>query len=161
MRRLVRARRALALRRALASRAWIIPVYHNIDSPGAWGFYEWEDFQSDLRAIAARDFRVAPMNDVVLYLREREHAEVTMQVSERDGVTSRIALVLADGLDNDRYDQPLTVLFTPPADWFGAAVEVTRNGRFVARIPAFTEEAAIALLPHEEPYFLQPVHAQS
>ena len=146
---------------ALDRTAWIIPVYHNIGWTEGWGYYEWEDFQTDLRAIAARDFWVAPMNDVVLYLREREHAEVTMQVSERDGVTSRIAFVLADGLDNDRYDQPLTVLFTPPADWFGAAVEVTRHGRLVARIPAFTEEAAITLLPDEEPYLLQPADRAS
>ena len=145
---------------ALDRAAWIIPVYHNIGWKAGWGYYEWEDFQADLEAIAAHDFWVAPMNDVVLYLRERERAEVTMQVSERDGVTSRIAFVLADGLDNDRYDQPLTLLFTPPADWFGADVEVIQSGRHVARIPAFTERAAIALLPNEEPYFLQPVHAQ-
>ena len=98
------------LDQALARTAWIIPVYHNIGSAG-WGFYEWEDFEGDVRAIAARDFWVAPMNDVVLYLRERERAEAALQVIERDGVTRRIAFVLADGLDNDRFDQPLTLRF--------------------------------------------------
>ena len=146
------------LRQALRSRAWIIPVYHNIGGRawGGWGFYDWEYFQADLEAIAAHDFWVAPMNDVVLYLREREHAEVTMQVSERDGMTRYVDLMLADGLDNERFDQPLTVLFTPPADWFGAAVEVTRNGQVIARIPTMTEMATLSLLPDEKPYRLQP-----
>ncbi len=141
---------------ALHSTAWIIPVYHNIGSREGWGFYDWEDFQADLRAIAARDFWVAPMNDVVLYLRERENAEVTMQVIERDGVTRRIEFVLADGLDNDRFDQPLTLIFRRPTDWFDAPVEVTQNGKVVGRIPAFTETATLSLLPNEEPYLLQP-----
>ena len=150
------------LRQALRSRAWIIPVYHNIGGRawGGWGFYDWEYFQHDLEAIAAHDFWVAPMNDVVLYLRERERAEVTMQVSARDGVTRHVELVLADGLDNERFDQPLTVLFTPPADWFGAAVEVTRNGQVIDRIPAVTELARLSLLPDEEPYLLQPAAPQ-
>ena len=150
------------LRQALRSRAWIIPVYHTIGGRRweSWGFYDWDYFQADLEAIAARDFWVAPMNDVVLYLREREQAEVTMQVSERDGVTRRVELVLADGLDNDRFDQPLTLLFTPPADWFGVAVEVTRNGQVIDRIPAVTELARLSLLPDEEPYRLQPAAGQ-
>ncbi len=143
------------LDQALARTAWIIPVYHNIGSAG-WGFYEWEDFEGDVRAIAARDFWVAPMNDVVLYLRERERAEAALQVIERDGVTRRIAFVLADGLDNDRFDQPLTLRFRRPADWFGAPLEVTQNGRLVARIAAFAETAAISLPPNEEPYLVQP-----
>ena len=146
------------LRQAHRSRAWIIPVYHNIGGRawGGWGFYDWDYFEADLEAIAARDFWVAPMNDVVLYLREREQAEVIMQVSERNGVTQHVELVLADGLDNDRFDQPLTLLFAPPADWFGAEVEVTRNGQVIARIPAVTELARLSLLPDEEPYRLQP-----
>ena len=150
------------LRQALRSRAWIIPVYHNIGGSAweGWGFYDWDYFQADLEAIAAQDFWVAPMNDVVLYLREREQAEVTMQVSERDGVTQHVELVLADGLDNDRFDQPLTVLFTPPADWFGAAVEAVRNGQVIDRIPAGTELARLSLLPDEEPYRLQPAAPQ-
>ena len=149
------------LDQALARTAWIIPVYHNIGRGAGWGFYEWEDFEGDVRAIAARDFWVAPMNDVVLYLRERERAEAAMQeapmqVIERDGLTRRIAFVLADGLDDDRFDQPLTLRFRRPADWFGAPLEVTQNGRLVARIAAFAETAAISLLPNEEPYLVQP-----
>ena len=151
------------LDQALARTAWIIPVYHNIGRGAGWGFYEWEDFEGDVRAIAARDFWVAPMNDVVLYLRERERAEAAMQeapmqVIERDGLTRRIAFVLADGLDDDRFDQPLTLRFRRPADWFGAPLEVTQNGRLVARIAAFAETAAISLPPNEEPYVVQPSH---
>ena len=144
------------LDQALARTAWIIPVYHNIGTGAGWGFYEWEDFEGDVRAIAARDFWVAPMNDVVLYLRQRERAEAALQVIEQDGVTRRIAFVLADGLDDERFDQPLTLLFRRPADWFGAPLQVTQNGRVVARIAAFAETAAISLPPNEERYLVRP-----
>lgn len=145
------------LQQALRRRAWIIPVYHNIGGRrwGGWGFYDLEDFDADLRAIAAGDFWVASMNDVVLYLRERENAKITMQVNARDGVTNWIEFVLADDLANDRFDQPLTLLLRRPADWLDVPVEVTQHGRVVGRIPAFAETAAFSALPNEEPYLLR------
>ncbi len=142
---------------AIEKTAWIIPVYHNIGRSTGWGPYGWEDFQGDVRAIAARDFWVAPMNDVVLYIREREKAVVEMAATERDGTTEQIRFALSDGLDNERFDQPLTLVFTPPSDWAGLPIHVTQDGRHVDWIfPAAGEAATFSVPPDEKPYIIKP-----
>ena len=141
---------------AIEKTAWIIPMYHNIGRSTGWGPYGWEDFQGDVRAIAARDFWVAPMNNVVLYIREREKAVVEMETTERDGTTEQIRFTLSDGLDNERFDQPLTLIFTPPSEWAGLPVHVTRNGRHIDWIFPDAEVATFSILPDEKPYTLKP-----
>lgn len=142
---------------ALERKAWIIPVYHNIGRSSATAAsYPWQGFKADMRAIAERDFWVAPMNDVVLYLRQREKAEATLRAVAENGLTSRIEVVLADGLDNDRFDQPLTLIFAPPPDWAGLPVRVTQNGQLVDWIFADGQTALISLRPNEAPYILRP-----
>ena len=141
---------------AMEKKAWIIPAYHNIGRDTGWGPYGWEDFQGDVRAIAARDFWVAPMNDVVLYIQEREKAVVDTETMEQDGTTEQIRLTLSDGLDNDRFDQPLTLIFTPPSEWAGLPVHVTQDGRHVAWIFPDAGTATFSILPDEKPYILEP-----
>ena len=141
---------------AIEKTAWIIPMYHNIGRATGWGPYGWEDFQGDVRAIAARDFWVAPMNDIVLYIREREKAVVEMETTERDGTTEQIRFTLSDGLDNERFDQSLTLIFTPPSEWAGLPVHVTQNGRHIDWIFPDAEAATFSILPDEKPYTLKP-----
>lgn len=142
---------------AIDKRAWVIPVYHGIGRTSEQAaFYRWENFQSDMRAIAARDFWVAPMNHVVLYIREREKAEISFKALRENGATSRIEVLLADGLDNDRYDQPLTLIFAPPPEWAGLPLRITQNQRLVDWVLAGDETALISLRPNEQPYILQP-----
>ena len=142
---------------ALERTAWIIPMYHSIGRSG-WGFYRFEDFRRDMQAVADRDFWAASMNDVALYIRERETAAAAMDTTEQDGVTTAIRVTLSDGLDNDRFDQPLTLIFTPPADWRGRPVRVTQNGRLVDWVFPDTETVLVSLPPDEEPYVLEPFH---
>ena len=142
---------------ALERKAWVIPVYHKIGRDGkAQASYPWQRFEKDMRAIAERDFWVAPMNDVVLYLREREKAEATLEAVAENGLTRRIEVVLADGLDNDRFDQPLTLILNPPSDWDGLPVSITQNGRLVDWVFADGRTVLISLLPNEAPYILRP-----
>ena len=140
---------------AIEKTAWIIPVYHNIGRETGWGPYRWGDFRGDVRAIAARDFWVAPMNNVVLYIREREKAVVEMETIEQDGVTEQIRLTLSDGLDNERFDQPLTMIFTAPPDWVGQPVQITQNERHVDWIFPETGITTFSVQPNEAPYALE------
>ena len=141
---------------ALEQTAWIISMYHNIGRYEGWGFYRWDDFRQDMQAIAARDFWVAPMNDIVLYIREREKAVVEMETMEQDGRTEQIRVTLSDGLDNERFDQPLTLMFTPPPDWAGRPVHIAQNGQHVDWIFPDAETVLVSLRPNEAPYILKP-----
>ena len=56
----------------LAKNAWLITTYHAIGhTDSTYGFYTMDNFISDLEEIKARDFWVASMNDVTLYIYER------------------------------------------------------------------------------------------
>ncbi len=82
-----------------------------------------------------------------------------MDATEQDGVTTAISVTLSDGLDNDRFDQSLTLIVTPPADWRGRLVRVTQNGRHVEWIFPDAETAQtvlVSLPPNEESFVLEP-----
>ena len=140
---------------ALARTAWVILTYHSIGQRH-WGWYDWDEFRKDVQSIAARDFWTASMNDITLYVRERENAVITVELVEGSGGTESIEITLSDGLDNVRFDQPLTILFDQPTDWVGRPFTVSQNGEVLDELVFDTEAAALSLKPNERPYVLRP-----
>ena len=141
---------------ALAQTAWVILTYHAIGKPEWWGWYDWDEFRKDVQSIAARDFWTAPMNDITLYVRERENAVITVEPVEGSGGTESIEITLSDGLDNVRFNQPLTILFDQPTDWVGRPFTVSQNGEVLDELVFDTQAAALSLKPNERPYVLRP-----
>ena len=130
---------------ALARRAWLITTYHDINKPGAYGFYPLEAFTSDLRAIAARDLWAGSLNDVTLYVRERAAARLRHAWRRTNG-TPALELAVDDGLPDEPFDQPLTVLVRAPRSWRGRRVEVRDDaGAVVARADVPTDHSPIGL----------------
>lgn len=138
---------------ALRQTAWLILTYHNIGSESGYGWYEADEFEKDLQSIAARDFWNGTMNDVTLYARERANAALVAEKRGR-GAAARIAITLADGLDNARFNHPLTVLLDLPPDWVGQPLALWQDG---VRLDGFVfdaETAMLALQPNERPYVM-------
>jgi len=130
---------------ALARGAWLITTYHSINRPGGYGFYPLDAFTSDLRAIRARDFWAGSLNDVTLYVRERARAYLRHAWRREHGLPV-LRLTLDDGLPDDRFDQPLTVLVRAPRAWRGRPVELRApDGEVVARAAAPGGRAPLAL----------------
>ena len=141
---------------ALAQTAWVILTYHAIGKPEWWGWYDWDEFRKDVQSIAARDFWTASMNDITLYVRERENAVITVDVAEVSGGTESIEITLSDGLDNVRFDQPLTILFDQPPDWVGRPFTVSQDGELLDELVFDTQAAMLSLKPNERPWVLRP-----
>lgn len=138
---------------ALNRKSWLITTYHEIkDGPG--GTYGVQDFRDDIRAIRQRDFWFASFSDVTLYLRERAKATVRVLPDSPAGASS-IRLLLSDGLPDDLYDHPLSVLLTVPEGWQHRQFAVVQNGTHVTTVTADSREVMLALLPNERPYTLQ------
>lgn len=134
--------------------AWIITTYHGINQPGSYGFYPLDTFVADLRAITARDLWAGSLNDVTLYVREREHARLEHAWRREHGLPV-LRLILDDGLPDDRFDQPLTVLVRAPRAWRGRPVELRDpDGRVVSRVEAAGGRTPLALdvLPDRRTY---------
>jgi hypothetical protein len=130
---------------AIARGAWLITTYHSINKPGAYGYYPLDGFISDLHAITARDLWAGSLNDVTLYVRERATARLEHAWRREDGLPL-LRLTLEDGLPDDRFDQPLTVLVRAPRAWRGRVVELRDpDGVVVGRSEAAGRRAPILL----------------
>ena len=140
---------------ALARTAWVILTYHSIGQR-YWGWYAWDEFRKDVQSIVARDFWTASMNDITLYVRERENVALLVEPVKGGAGTESIAITLSDGLDNVRFNHPLTVLFDQPADWVGRPFTVTQDGETLTELVFDTEAVMLSLLPNERPYLLRP-----
>ena len=142
---------------ALERTAWIILVYHNIGKPGGYGWYDWGEFQKDVRSIAARDFWVAPMNEITLYAREREAATLRVETFG-DPVIEHIEITLScGGLDPAVFDRPLTVMFGQPADWAGVPLVLSQDGVPLGEfVFDGDDDVSLSLVPSGRPYVLAP-----
>ena len=141
---------------ALERRAWIILTYHGVGWPDAYGWYDAGEFGKDVEAIAARDFWNAPLDRVTLYVRERERAELAVEAAAGPGgAAAEVRITVSDGLDNARFDEPLTVLFDLPEGWEGASLALHQDGERLATHEFGAGPAALDLLPNERPYVLR------
>lgn len=144
------------LEEALARTAWVILTYHNIGQPEGWGWYDLAEFKKDVKAVAARDFWNASLNAVTLYAREREQAAISLATfGDYRTAAGRVELTLSDGLDNARFDQPLTILFDQPAEWIGQPFTVAQDGQVIGEFSFDTRRARVSLQPNERPYTIR------
>ena len=141
---------------ALQRKAWIILTYHAIGKLNKFGFYERETFEADLDEIEARDFWPAPMDRAALYLMERATAEasVTWHLDD-EGMVDHIDVFLADGLSNDRYVQPLTLLFDVPKSWLDQPLEIQGPDGRLPDQTARATRAALSFAPSESRYTIR------
>jgi len=96
----------------LEKTAWIIIMYHSIGFPGDWGYYPFDDYLLDLDRIAENDFWCASMDKVACYIKERNGFEFRAKEIESTNDMSEYEVLFFDRLDNEVYDQPLTLDIT-------------------------------------------------
>ena len=96
------------------------------------------------------------MNDITLYVGKERTPVITVEVVEDSTGTESIEITLSDGLDNVRFNQPLTILFDQPTDWVGRTFTVSQNGEVLDELVFDTQAAALSLKPNERPYVLRP-----
>jgi hypothetical protein len=135
---------------ALGRTAWVILTYHGIGSTTTTLRYPMTEFLTDLDAIAERDFWCASMNDITLYARERQQANVSLE-----WFWNMLSIKVSDNLPNDIYDQPLTVLFDIPANWVNLPLALYQNGTLMADCQFSSINATLNLLPNELGYILR------
>ena len=139
---------------AVTKKAWLILTYHCIGYPEGWGFYQLEEFRKDLDAIKSRDFWNASLNDITLYTFERSRAKCAVRMmTKRNRWPLEFKLLLRDGLENTRFDIPLTIAVRPNGDWTGRTISVYQRGHSVTtQSVRDTTVILLSLLPNEKIY---------
>jgi hypothetical protein len=139
---------------ALTKKAWLILTYHSIGYPEGWGFYQLEEFRKDLDAIKSRDFWNASLNDITLYTFERSQARCAVRMmTKRNSWPLEFKLLLSDGLENTRFNIPLTIAVRPNRDWTGRTISVYQRGHcMTTQSVRDTTVVLLSLLPNEKIY---------
>ncbi|MCU0289541.1 MAG: polysaccharide deacetylase family protein [Acidobacteria bacterium] len=138
------------LDQTIRENAWIILTYHAVGNEKQWGFFNYDEFKKNVYEIKNRDFWNASMNEVTLYIRERAHANVKMvAVLNQENEMSEIQLTVSDGLPNDIYDQPLTILFDQPKSWINKPIALVEDGKILKTVVFNSIKGMISIQPDE------------
>jgi hypothetical protein len=110
-----------------AQNGWTVFTYHAIET-GGYQNIPAATFTDQVAALATRsdDLYIAPVGEVIRYIRQRDAASAT--VTSNDGTT--LILSLTDSLDDSVYNIPLTLVFDAPSGW--TSVEAVQDGAPVA-----------------------------
>jgi len=147
----------LILDEALDIKSWIILTYHAIgsDKERNWGFYKLDEFEKDLQSISARNFWIGSINDVTLYMYERNKITIEKKIYGNFLTKNikKIKLILEDGLDNQIFDHPLTILMEFPDKWINKKIYVSQDHKLEYSFVLKQKTHQLNLLPNEKPYF--------
>lgn len=136
---------------AIRQNAWIILTYHAIGNEKGYGFFKYDEFKKNIYSIKERNFWNASMNAVTLYIRERLHAKVKIvPIVKKDKKIEELRITLADNLPNDIYDQPLTILFTLPAEWVNKTITLEEDGQPINTFLFDSPKAMVSIKPDEK-----------
>ncbi len=112
------------------SNGWFIPSFHGIDSNNidrnalGWEAIPTERFREIALMVKEHDFWIAPFGKVLRYIRERDSAVLSLHSAERD----IIRIKLEDELDDEVYNQPLSIRIVLPSTW--KKIRLSQNGNF-------------------------------
>lgn len=138
------------LNETIEKTAWVMLTYHSIGLEKNYGFFKLAEFEKNVITIKQYDFWNATMNRAVLYIMERKNATVTSKITkDLIGNASEIEMTLSDGLPNDFYDQPLTLVFNTPQGWIGKNIYLFQGDSLSQTIKFDSEKAMISVLPNE------------
>ncbi|MCC7261733.1 MAG: hypothetical protein IT369_04330 [Candidatus Latescibacteria bacterium] len=142
------------LAEALQRRAWVILMHHAVGIPEGWGYFPLAEFERELDFLAGHDFWSGNMDMTALYIKERNAFAPRLQrVGKKQG-HREFSLVLADGLDNTTYDQPLTfeLRFDTRLKGDSLHVEPAIAGR--SDFPLIERALRLEAVPDEQAYLL-------
>lgn len=104
------------LNSALQKNAWIILMYHSIGLAGGWGYYPFEEFTKDLDFIASNDFWCGNMDNVTKYIKEKNNFNIQKTYMTSNNEMSVYRVKFSDNLDNEMFNQPLSIQFETKGD---------------------------------------------
>jgi hypothetical protein len=96
---------------ALAREAWIIMTYHSIGYPEGWGYYPYREFVRNLDFIRSNDFWSGNLDAIAAYVQERNALDISIARYFGRQMPDQFELKIGDGLDNQTFDEPLTLDF--------------------------------------------------
>ena len=127
--------------------SWTIMMYHAIGHPDSWGYYPVDEFERDLDWLKDNDVWVAHLDQCCAYIKERARLNVSVTPVTQTSLCESYDVVLDDDLDDDIYDQELSLEIRLPmsSDSYSRVVleergmafdlDLTENALVINRVP--------------------------
>jgi len=115
------------LKSSVSSKGWVVFLIHGIDNDGGYSPISSDTLKTVLDSLDnyRSTYWIATFLNVVQYIRERN----SVSINELENNDSTIVLELADTLDNNIYNCPITVQRILPDDWETAVAY--QNGKML------------------------------
>lgn len=99
---------------------WCVFLLHGIDNDGGYSPVAADQFDGHLSYVKSHDadYWVGSFVDVAKYIKERDAVSIVENLSNGDS----IKVTVGDGLDNEIYNRPLTIMRQLPNGWNDASV---------------------------------------
>lgn len=138
------------LREAVRRRAWLIVGYHALGDTDTYGWYTLDEFRKDAEAMARSDMFFGSMNDITLYMYERNHASLAVEAMDSD----HYRFTLMDNLENQRFDYPLTLIVNWPKKYHDQFFEFRKNDRVISNGWCGKTPTLVQVKPDEQEFLL-------
>lgn len=133
---------------------FIILMYHDIGIPDGPGYYTQDNFIKDLDYIKERDIWNGNMEDIVLYIQERNQFQYSVYTAPTEGDYWDAVASVDDGLDDAVYNQPLTLEMTIAKDETISAAHLFSEKGLDIRIPAVNNTLVFDILPRSQDIYI-------
>jgi peptidoglycan-N-acetylglucosamine deacetylase len=119
---------AQTFEQAETSNGWCVFLLHGIDNDGGYSSLASDVFRQSLTFLDQNreNYWVGTFIDVVRYIKQRD----AVTLFQTDSTDNRFVVKLTDGLDNEIYQQPLTIRRILPESWSGE-VKVQQQGKLL------------------------------
>ena len=142
------------LRRTLDLEAWVILMYHSIGYPDGWAYYPYIEFWRDLQFIKKEDFWSGNLDAIAAYIQERNALDIRIVPYFGDDIPREYIIIVRDGLDNDVFNEPLTLDLTFRPELNVQKVFIDPPIDEQTTFPVIDGELRLQMVPAERQYSL-------
>lgn len=138
--------------------AMIILTYHAVGDKGNYGFYQLEDFEKDIMAIAKTNLWKARFNDAVKYIYERKYSEVVCKQNYNiEDKPISIFISVNTNLNKNIFNYPLSISANIPSEWINRKLKISGSGKTIDTLVFKNKKGVFNLAPSENHYVIDPL----
>ncbi|GJQ61347.1 MAG: hypothetical protein SCALA702_04000 [Melioribacteraceae bacterium] len=140
------------LQRAVDNTAWIMLMYHSVGMPEVSGYYDLDEFETDLETIKSMDFWCDHMDNITLYIYEKNSFYYLTEYMGVSGDKTRYRITFGDGFAEEIYSQPLTINLSFKDDYKFSTLEMNPSAESGRLYSIENNKVSINVIPDETTY---------
>jgi len=140
------------LQKCIDSTAWIMLMYHGVGMPEVSGYYDLNEFETDLETIKWMNFWCDHMDNIALYIYEKNSFYYMSSYQGEIGSKIHYKITFGDAFSDEIYRQPLTLNFSLNPDYIFSTLEINLASEKGEKHTIEGNIVTINIIPDEKEY---------